>query len=74
MQNENNVVIVFKIEKCVEELIGYRKISFDVIWWSYSGNKIPNNAIQYEKKGENKVAYVTINGINLTKEDSQKQL
>lgn len=58
VQNENNVVIVFKIEKCVEELIGYRKISFDVIWWSYSGNKIPNNAIQYEKKGENKVAYV----------------
>lgn len=58
VQNENNVVIVFKIEKCVEELIGYRKISFDVIWWSYSGNKIPNNAIQYEQKGENKVAYV----------------
>lgn len=58
VQNENNIVIVFKIEKCVEELIGYRKISFDVIWWSYSGNKIPNNAIQYEQKGENKVAYV----------------
>ena len=58
VQNENNVVIVFKIEKCVEELIGYRKISFDVIWWSHSGNKIPNNAIQYEQKGENKVAYV----------------
>ena len=58
VQSENNVVIVFKIEKCVEELIGYRKISFDVIWWSFSGNKIPNNAIQYEQKGENKVAYV----------------
>ena len=58
VQSENNVVIVFKITKCVEELIGYRKISFDVIWWSYSGNKIPNNAIKYEQKGEKQVAYV----------------
>lgn len=58
MQNDNNYVVIFKIDKCVEELISYRKISFDIIWWSHSGKKIPNSAIKYEEKGENKVAYV----------------
>lgn len=55
---EDDYVLIFKIEKSVEELISYRKISFDVIWWSESGKKIPNSAIQYEEKGDNKVAYV----------------
>lgn len=57
-QDEDNYVITFRIEKCVEQLINYRKISLSVIWWSESGRKIPNTAIQYEEKGENKVAYV----------------
>lgn len=57
MQAEDTIII-FKIEKSVEELINYRKISFDVIWWSNSGKKIPNTAIKYEQKGDNKVAYV----------------
>ena len=55
---EDDYVLIFKIEKSVEELISYRKISFDVIWWSESGKKIPNSAIKYEEKGDNKVAYV----------------
>lgn len=55
---DNDYVLIFKIERNVEELIDYRKISFDVIWWSYSGKKIPNSAIKYEEKGENKVAYI----------------
>lgn len=38
-------MIAFKINKQVEELISYRKISLDVIWWSYSGLKISNSAI-----------------------------
>lgn len=57
MQDED-YILIFKIEKSVEELISYRKISFDVIWWSASGKKIPNSAIQYEEKGDNKVAYI----------------
>lgn len=57
-QDDNGYVLIFKIKECVEELISYRKISFNVIWWSYSGKKIPNSAIQYEEKGKNKVAYV----------------
>src|SRR5699024_12202418 len=31
--------------KGVEELLSYRKISFDLIWWSETGLKIPNQAI-----------------------------
>ena len=58
VQDNNEYIIIFKIERCVEELINYRKISLNIIWWSYSGKKIPNSAIKYEKKGDNEVAYV----------------
>lgn len=44
----DDVVIVLKIQECVEELISYRKITFDIIWWSASGLKVPNSAIIYE--------------------------
>ena len=37
-----------KIEKQIEELINYRKISFDLIWWDDSGLKVPNQAIVKE--------------------------
>ena len=57
-EDDGQYVIIFKITKCVEELINYRKISLNIIWWSYSGKKIPNSAINYEKKGDNEVAYV----------------
>lgn len=35
-ENEEDVVIILKIEKQIEELINYRKISFDLIWWDDS--------------------------------------
>ena len=57
-EKDNKRVIIFSIEKCVEELINYRKISIDVIWWSDSGKKIPNSAIKYEEINGNKLAYV----------------
>ena len=38
-------MIVFKTNKAVEDLISYRKISIDVIWWSNEGLKIINSAI-----------------------------
>lgn len=53
-QNNKSVLIVFKISDCVEKLIDYRKISFDVIWWKYEGLKIPKSAITYD----NGLAYV----------------
>lgn len=44
-EEEEEVVIILKIEKQIEELINYRKISFDLIWWDDSGLKVPNQAI-----------------------------
>ena len=43
-ENNKNIVIL-KITKDVEELIEYRKINFDLIYWSYSGLKVPNSSI-----------------------------
>ena len=41
-------MIIFRTNKSVENLISYRKISVDVIWWSYEGLKIPNTALVQE--------------------------
>ena len=53
-EDENNIVIILKIDKQIEELINYRKISFNLIWWSESGFKVPNQAI-VEENGKNYV-------------------
>ena len=47
-QESGEQLIVFEVTNSVVDLIKYRKVSFDVIWWSYSGLKIPNSAIKYE--------------------------
>lgn len=47
-ESDKEVLIVVQIEDGVEKLINYRKINLDIVWWSYSGIKIPNSAIQYE--------------------------
>lgn len=47
-QGNDGTLLVFEIEQSVESLIDYRKITFDIIWWSDSGIKIPNTAIKYE--------------------------
>lgn len=49
-ENDKEVLLVFEIEQSVEKLINYRKIAFDIIWWSDSGIKIPNSALYYEGK------------------------
>lgn len=53
-EEEDKRVIVFKITSDVEELIPYREISVDVIWWSYSGLKVSNSAILEE----NDISYI----------------
>ncbi|MGN1384305.1 MAG: HlyD family efflux transporter periplasmic adaptor subunit [Clostridia bacterium] len=58
IEEDEERIIVFKIDKAVQELINYRKISLDVIWWSESGKKIPNTAIGYEEKNDKQVPYV----------------
>lgn len=60
MQEENSdeVIIILKITSKVEDLSCYRKISFDIIWWSDSGLKVPNSAIIYDDNGK---AYIIRN-------------
>ena len=57
-EDSNEVLIVLKITSQVEELINYRKISFEIIWWSATGLKVPNSAIIYD---ENNLAYIIRN-------------
>lgn len=47
-EEDGDVLLILKIDKNVEELIDYRKISFDLIWWSETGLKVPNKAIVKE--------------------------
>lgn len=49
-----DVVLVLKITECVEKMINYRKISFDIIWWEYEGLKVPKSAIIYD----NSLSYI----------------
>ena len=48
LKENNEIVIILKVQKQIEELINYRKITFDLIWWSASGLKVPNQAIVQE--------------------------
>lgn len=48
-------LIVFEINKMTEKLINYRKIAIEVIWWSNSGLKIPNQTIIQDDNGLNYV-------------------
>lgn len=49
-ENEDKYLLVLEVNNEISELINYRKISFDLIWLSYSGLKVPNQAI-VEKDG-----------------------
>lgn len=44
-EEENGRVIIFKITENIENLLEYRKVSFEIIWWSYSGWKVSNSAL-----------------------------
>ena len=55
---EEKVILILKLTEQVQELVSYRKISFDIIWWNHSGKKVPNGAIGTEKKGDNEANYV----------------
>ena len=39
------ILIIFKVNTLTDELRCYRKISFNITWWSVSGKKVPNDAI-----------------------------
>lgn len=57
--NDNNGrILVFRVKDRIEELIEYRKISFDIVWWKYSGFKVSNSAIYTD---ENDLSYINRN-------------
>ena len=45
VQENGKVLIVFKVNTLTDELRSYRKISFNITWWSFAGIKVPNDAI-----------------------------
>lgn len=57
VEKDDSRTIVLKITKKIEELVKYRKISLTIIWWDYSGFKVPNSSI----KTINSKNYVTKN-------------
>lgn len=60
---EKNRVLVFEINDHVAELLEYRKISFDIIWWKYTGLKVSNSCILEMTKNDNEISYVEKNKV-----------
>ena len=56
-ENEEETLLILKINKEISELSNYRKISLDLIWWSYTGLKVPNES----RVEENNLQYVVRN-------------
>lgn len=44
-ESDDESTIVFSFKDGISELLIYRKINFDIIWWNSTGYKIPNSAI-----------------------------
>ncbi len=60
IQDEDSKLIIFKITNDLEQLANYRKITFDVIWWSYNGLKVPNSSLIKETSKNGKEIYSII--------------
>ena len=56
-ENDGSRTIAIKINKDIEELLLYRKIAFDIIWWQEKGYRVENDAIG----DENGIKYVIRN-------------
>lgn len=56
-EKDGSRTITIKITNNVEKIIAYRKVSFDIIWWSAEGFRVSNTAI----KEENGLSYVVRN-------------
>lgn len=78
-QEDESRLIVFKITNGLELLASYRKITFDIIWWSYTGLKVPNDALIKEiittqkTNNENNETMNTIQEDNTTGNESNEK-
>ena len=74
-ENEEETLIILQIDKQISELANYRKISFDLIWWSSTGLKVPNQAI-VEENGlnyvvRNRAGYLNKILVNVTRKNDK---
>lgn len=74
-ENEDEMLVILEIDKQISELANYRKISFDLIWWSSSGLKVPNQAI-IEENGlnyvvRNRTGYLDKILVNVTRKNNK---
>ena len=74
-ENDDETLLELEIDKQIEEFTNYRKISFNLIWWSYSGLKVPNSAI-VEQDGlkyvvRNRAGYLSKILVNVKKENGK---
>lgn len=44
-ENDGSRTIAIKLKNGIENLLDYRKIEFDIVWWSIDGFRIPNTSI-----------------------------
>lgn len=78
IDEEDSRLIILKITNGLELLANYRKITFDIIWWSYSGLKVPNNALLKETKNgqdfysivRNRMGYTDKIAVRILKQNS----
>ena len=70
---ENGILLFFKVKLNVEELTKYRKIGLDVVWWSSTGLKVNKSAVTYtnidigaEESGD--LNYNTSGDVQITKQ------
>lgn len=56
-EDDGDIILILRLTKQIEEVINYRKITFDLIWWDAEGLKVPNKAIV----SENDLNYVVRN-------------
>lgn len=50
-KDENKTMVIFKLDTLTEEMISYRKISFNITWWKSKGLKVQNSSIVEDSDG-----------------------
>lgn len=67
-------LLIFKITNGLDLLANYRKITFDIIWWNYSGLKVPNDVLVAKEVNGKQVYFITRNRMGYTDEIEVKVL
>lgn len=74
-ENEQETLLILEINKQISQLANYRKITFDLIWWSSSGLKVPNKSIIEENEIKyvvrNRAGYLSKIPVNIEKQNDK---